>query len=99
LVGVSVVGANVSRSKPVVALIAARDTAPEFDRAHLFENPLPADWLARCNAVGAIALDANWRTLTKEIVAEVHANGLRVACSPAKTRPTQSDSGSGVWTA
>ena len=62
------------------ALIAARDAAPEFDRAHLFGNPLPADWLARCKAVGAIAMDANWRTLTQEIVAEAHANGLRVAC-------------------
>jgi len=62
------------------ALIAARDAAPEFERAHLFENPLPADWLARCKAVGAIALDANWRTLTPDIVNEAHANGLRVAC-------------------
>ena len=62
------------------ALIAARDAAPEFDRAHLFENPLPTDWLARCKLVGAIAMDANWRTLTKEIVLEAHANGLRVAC-------------------
>jgi glycerophosphoryl diester phosphodiesterase len=62
------------------ALIAARDAAPEFDRAHLFENPLPADWLARCKAVGAMAMNANWRTLTPEIVAFAHANGLRVAC-------------------
>ena len=62
------------------ALIAARDAAPEFDRAHLFDNPLPADWLARCKAVGAIALDAHWRTLSPSIVAEAHANGLRVAC-------------------
>ncbi|HQD65571.1 MAG TPA: glycerophosphodiester phosphodiesterase family protein, partial [Casimicrobium huifangae] len=62
------------------ALIAARDAAPELDRAHLFENPLPTDWLARCKAVGAIALDANWRTLTPDIVNEAHANGLRVAC-------------------
>lgn len=62
------------------ALIAARDAAPEFDRAHLFENPLPPDWLARCRAAGAIALDANWRALTKEIVDKANANGLRVAC-------------------
>ena len=25
-------------------------------------------------------MDANWRTLSKEIVDEAHANGLRVAC-------------------
>lgn len=62
------------------ALLAARDAAPEFARAHLFDNPLPTDWLARCKAVGAIAMDAHWRTLTEEIVAAAHASGLRVAC-------------------
>ena len=61
-------------------MIAARDAAPEFDRAHLFDNPLPSDWLARCKTVGAIAMDANWRTLTQDIVNVAHANGLRVAC-------------------
>ena len=62
------------------SLIAARDAAPEFARAHLFENPLPADWLARCKTVDATAMDANWRTLTEQIVQQAHANGLRVAC-------------------
>ena len=62
------------------SLIAARDAAPEFARAHLFKNPLPADWLARCKTVDATAMDANWRTLTEQIVQQAHANGLRVAC-------------------
>ena len=49
----------------------------------LFPNGVRWFWLlrlARCTAVGAIATDANWRTLTQEIVAKAHANGLRVAC-------------------
>jgi glycerophosphoryl diester phosphodiesterase len=62
------------------ALIAARETAPNLPRAHLFQDPLPSDWLAKCKLVGAIALDANWKSLTKEIVKEAHANDLRVAC-------------------
>jgi glycerophosphoryl diester phosphodiesterase len=62
------------------ALLAARDAAPELPRAHLFENPLPADWLAKCRAVDAIALDANWRTLTEDIVKIARDNGLHVAC-------------------
>jgi glycerophosphoryl diester phosphodiesterase len=62
------------------ALLAARDAAPELPRAHLFENPLPSDWLAKCKAVDAIALDANWRTLTEAIVKTAHDNGLYVAC-------------------
>jgi glycerophosphoryl diester phosphodiesterase len=62
------------------ALLAAKDAAPELPRAHLFQDPLPNDWLAKCKLVGAIALDANWKTLNEAIVKEAHANGLRVAC-------------------
>lgn len=62
------------------ALLAAKDAAPTLPRAHLFQDPLPADWLARCQSVGAIALDANWKSLTQAIVKEANANGLRVAC-------------------
>jgi glycerophosphoryl diester phosphodiesterase len=62
------------------ALIAARDAAPDLPRAHLFKNPLPENWLARCKEVDAIALDANWLTLTEAIVKQAHDNGLRVAC-------------------
>ncbi|TAG04984.1 MAG: glycerophosphodiester phosphodiesterase [Betaproteobacteria bacterium] len=62
------------------ALIAARDAAPDLPRAHLFKNPLPDDWLARCKQVDAVALDANWLTLTERIVQTAHDNGLAVAC-------------------
>lgn len=61
-------------------LLAARDAAPGLPRAHLFQDPLPSDWLAKCKAVGAVALDANWKSLTEAIVKEAHANALRVAC-------------------
>jgi glycerophosphoryl diester phosphodiesterase len=62
------------------ALLAAQDAAPKLPRAHLFQDPLPADWLEKCKLVGAIALDANWKSLTAEIVKRSHDNGLRVAC-------------------
>jgi glycerophosphoryl diester phosphodiesterase len=62
------------------ALLSAKDAAPELPRAHLFQDPLPSDWLVKCKLVGAIALDANWKSLTEAIVKEAHANGLRVAC-------------------
>lgn len=62
------------------ALVAAREAAPEFDRAHLFEDPLPWNWAARCKTAGAVALDAHWRTLTPAVIAEAHDHQLRVAC-------------------
>jgi glycerophosphoryl diester phosphodiesterase len=62
------------------ALLAARDAAPTLPRAHLFQDPLPADWLEKCKFVGAIALDANWKSLTSELVKRAHDNDLRVAC-------------------
>ncbi len=75
-----------ARTKPLlssfstVALLAAREAVPESLLAHLFQDPLPNDWLAKCKSVGAIALDANWKSLTEALVKEAHANGLRVAC-------------------
>ncbi|MGL4230338.1 MAG: glycerophosphodiester phosphodiesterase family protein, partial [Casimicrobium sp.] len=75
-----------AKTKPLLssfsteALLAARDAVPESLLAHLFQHPLPSDWLVKCKAVGAIALDANWKSLTEAIVKEAHANGLRVAC-------------------
>jgi glycerophosphoryl diester phosphodiesterase len=62
------------------ALIAAQDAAPQLQRAHLFQDPLPADWLEKCKLVGAIALDANWKSLSESVVKHAHDNGLRVAC-------------------
>lgn len=62
------------------ALLAARDAVAILPRAHLFAHPLPTDWLERCRAVGAVALDCNWVSLTPAIVDEAHAAGLHVVC-------------------
>jgi glycerophosphoryl diester phosphodiesterase len=62
------------------AMLAAKEAAPTLPRAHLFQDPLPGDWLDRCKSIKAIALDANWKSLTEAIVKEAHASGLRVAC-------------------
>ncbi|ANA34613.1 glycerophosphodiester phosphodiesterase [Ralstonia mannitolilytica] len=61
------------------ALAAARDAAPELPRALLLDK-LPADWLPRLRALDCVALDANHRELTPEIIAQAHAAGFRVCC-------------------
>ncbi len=61
------------------ALAAARDAAPELPRALLLDT-LPADWLDRLRALDCVALDANHRELTPEIIAQAHAAGFRVCC-------------------
>ena len=61
------------------ALAAARDAAPELPRALLLDT-LPGDWLDRLRALDCVALDANHRELTPEIIAEAHAAGFRVCC-------------------
>lgn len=60
-----------------VALAAARAAVPQLPRALLLDQ-LPADWLTRCQALGCVALDANQRELTGELIASAHAAGLRV---------------------
>ena len=59
------------------ALAAARDAAPELPRALLLRR-LPADWGGRLASLGCIALDADYRALTAEIVAAAHGAGRRV---------------------
>jgi len=61
------------------ALAAAREAAPELPRALLLDK-LPADWLERLRALDCVALDANHRELTPEIIDEAHAAGFRVCC-------------------
>jgi glycerophosphoryl diester phosphodiesterase len=60
-----------------VALAAARNAAPELPRALLLHQ-LPDDWLARCHDLDVVALDANFRVLTAEVIATAKAAGLRV---------------------
>ena len=61
------------------ALEAARQTLPELPRAHLFDR-LPEDWPDRLERLECVALDANHRTLSAEIVAQAHKLGYRVLC-------------------
>ncbi|AXV77273.1 MULTISPECIES: glycerophosphodiester phosphodiesterase [Ralstonia solanacearum species complex] len=61
------------------ALAAARTTAPELPRALLLDT-LPADWLDRLRALDCVALDANHRALTPEVIAAAHVAGFRVGC-------------------
>ncbi len=62
-----------------LALEAARDAAPGLPRALLLDR-LPSDWLERCQRLGCVALDANWRELSAAVVQRAHSNGLGVLC-------------------
>lgn len=61
------------------ALDAARLAAPGLPRA-LLVDVLPDDWLERLQRHDCLALDANHRELTAEVVATAHAAGYRVLC-------------------
>ena len=61
------------------ALDAARSVAPELPRA-LLQDKVTPDWADRLARLECIALDANYRELSAELVADVHARGARVAC-------------------
>ena len=59
------------------ALAAARRAVPGLPRALLLDA-LPDDWLERVRALDCVALDANHRVLSPEVVARARASGLRV---------------------
>ncbi|CAG2133317.1 glycerophosphodiester phosphodiesterase [Cupriavidus numazuensis] len=59
------------------ALAAARLAVPELPRA-LLVDALPPDWLARAQALGCVALDANHKVLDAQVIAAAHAAGLKV---------------------
>jgi len=61
------------------SLGAAREFVPDLPRALLLDT-LPDDWLLRLKSLGCTALDANHRVLTREIIAEAHAEGYCVLC-------------------
>jgi glycerophosphoryl diester phosphodiesterase len=60
------------------ALHAAREAVPDLPRALLLEE-LPGDALERARALGCIGLDPRHTLLTRELVEQAHAAGLRVA--------------------
>jgi glycerophosphoryl diester phosphodiesterase len=61
------------------SLVAARDAVPGLPRALLVDE-LPSDWLDRLASLGCVALDADHKLLTREIVASAHRHGFRVCC-------------------
>ena len=61
------------------SLEAARKAAPGLPRALLLDK-LPPDWLERLRRLDCVALDANHRELTAEVIQAAHAAGFRVAC-------------------
>jgi glycerophosphoryl diester phosphodiesterase len=61
------------------ALAAAREVAPDIPRA-LLQDKLTPDWPERLARLGCIALDANYRELSPDVVGEAHRRGYNVAC-------------------
>jgi glycerophosphoryl diester phosphodiesterase len=60
-----------------VSLAAAKEAVPELPRA-LLMHYLPHDWLDRCLKLDVVAIDANFRELSAEVIAKAKANQLRV---------------------
>lgn len=69
------------------ALAVARDVAPELPRALLVER-VPADWLARIERLGCVALHCAARQLGWRWLAAARARGLAVRCYTVN-RPAQ----------
>jgi len=59
------------------SLEAARAAVPGLERALLVEE-IPADWQARLERLGCVALDPDYRELTKALVASALHAGYRV---------------------
>jgi glycerophosphoryl diester phosphodiesterase len=71
------------------ALVAAREAVPWLPRAWLVER-LPDDWVARCKALGCVAIDPEHSQLTQSVIAHAHREHLRVVTytvnDPARAR-------------
>jgi glycerophosphoryl diester phosphodiesterase len=61
------------------AMLAARAAAPVIPRGLLLEV-IPADWQARLHQLGAIALHANQRNLSRELALAAKAAGFGLFC-------------------
>ncbi len=61
------------------ALAAVREAVPTLPRALLLHT-LPVDWLERLTRLGCVALVANHKALTADVVLAARASGHRVLC-------------------
>jgi glycerophosphoryl diester phosphodiesterase len=61
------------------ALVSAKAVAPALPCGWLVER-IPADWQVRLRRLGAVALHANHRFLTREAVQEIKAVGVGLFC-------------------
>ncbi len=63
----------------VAALRAAKEVAPTLPRGMLV-NRVPADWKARLEKLGCVALHCNYRHLNERLAAQIHAAGHAILC-------------------
>ena len=61
----------------VEALEAAQAAAPELPRGYLVDK-IPPDWRQTMQRLGCIALHCNFKSLTEELAAEIHAAGYSI---------------------
>lgn len=59
------------------ALAAARSVAPELARGYLVKK-IPPDWLDTMKRLGCVALHCNYKALTEQLAAEIHAAGYSI---------------------
>jgi glycerophosphoryl diester phosphodiesterase len=61
----------------IEALEAAREAAPELPRGYLV-GKVPEDWRDTMRRLGCVALHCNFKSLTAELAAEIHAAGYAI---------------------
>ena len=61
----------------IEALEAAREAAPELPRGYLVDR-IPGDWRGTMARLGCVALHCNFKALTAELAAEIHAAGYAI---------------------
>jgi glycerophosphoryl diester phosphodiesterase len=59
------------------ALAAARAVAPELPRGYLVDK-IPGDWLDTMKRLACVALHCNYKSLTKKLADEIHAEGYAI---------------------
>jgi glycerophosphoryl diester phosphodiesterase len=59
------------------ALAAARAVAPELARGYLVDK-VPGDWLDTMKRLSCVALHCNWKHLTENLAADIHAAGYSI---------------------